>query len=136
MSLKEKSNGDIERQISMPSDEDNTDGSVEPRQDDSSPDKLYPNQFNLPNRLRRNPYQVVARPLPQEMPQRLTITDKCVQKWKKNTGIVIEKSFQKYAHIKISINSVAQFTRTVISVLFLAIRPKSLNMNLLIQLIT
>ena len=99
MSLKEKSNGDFERQISTPSDADNTDGTVEPRQDDSSPDKLYPNQYNLPDKLRLKPYQVVAKPLPQEMQQRLTITDKCVQKWKKNTGIFREKSFQKYAHI-------------------------------------
>ena len=99
MSLKEKSNGDIERQISMPSDEDNTDGSVEPRQDDSSPDKLYPNQFNLADQLRLKPYQVVAKPLPQELHQRLTITDKCVQKWIKNTGIVRLNSFQKYAHM-------------------------------------
>ena len=93
MSLTEKSNSDIERQISTPSDADNTDGSVEPRQDDSSPDKLYPNQFNLPDKLRLKPYQVVANPLLQEMQQRLTITDKCVRKWKKNTGIVRVNSF-------------------------------------------
>ena len=100
MSLKEKSNGDIERQISTASDEDNTDESVEPHQDDSSPDKLYPNQFNLPDKLRLKPYQVVARPLPQEMQQRLTMTDKCVRKWKKNTGIVRVHSLKKYAHKK------------------------------------
>ena len=93
MSLTEKSNSDIERQISTPSDADNTDGSVEPRQDDSSPDKLYPNQFNLPDKLRLKPHQVVANPLLQEMQQRLTITDKCVRKWKKNTGIVRVNSF-------------------------------------------
>ena len=99
MSLKEKSNGDIEQQISTPSDEDNTDGSVEPRQDDSSTDKVYPNQFNLPDKLRLKPYQVVAKPLAQEMQQRLTITDKCVGKWKRNIGILRMNSFQKYAHI-------------------------------------
>ena len=98
MSLKEKSNGDIEQQLSTPSDEDSTDGSVEQHQDDSSPDKLYPNQFNLPDKLRLKPYQVVAKPLPQEMPQRLTITDKCVGKWKRNIGILRMNSFQKYAH--------------------------------------
>ena len=98
MSLKEKSNGDIERQINTPSDADNTDGIVEPLQDDSSPDQLYPNQFNLPDKLRLKPYQVVTKPLPQEMQQRLTMTDKCARKWKKNTGIVRLNSLQKYAH--------------------------------------
>ena len=102
MSLKEKSNGDIERQISTTSDADNTDGSVEPRQDDSFPDKLYPNQFNLPDKLRLKPYQVVAKQSPQEMQQRLTITDKCVRKWKKNTGIVRVNLLQKYAQMIIN----------------------------------
>ena len=97
MSLKENSNGDIERQISIASDADNADGIVEPRQEDSSPDKLYPNQFELTEKLRLKPYQVVANPLLQEMQQRLTITDKCVRKWKKNTGIVRVNSLQKYA---------------------------------------
>ena len=93
MSLKEKSNGDIERQISIASDADNADGIVEPRQENSSPKQMYPNQFELTDKLRLKPYQVVAKPLPQEMQQRLTITDKCVRKWKKNTGIVRVNSF-------------------------------------------
>ena len=99
MSLKEKSNGDIERQISIASDADNADGIVEPRQEGSSLDKLYPNQFELTEKLRLKPYQVGAKRLPQEIEQKLTITDKCVRQWKKDTGIVRVKSFQKYGHI-------------------------------------
>ena len=98
MSLKEKSNGDIERQISIASDADNADGIVEPRQDDLSPDKLYPNQFDLPDNLRLKPYQVGSKRLPQETKERLTIIDKCFRQWKEDTGIVRVNSFQKYAH--------------------------------------
>ena len=98
MSLKEKSNGDIERQNSIASDADNADGIVEPRQEDSSPDKLYPNQFELTDKLRLKPYQVVAKRLPQEYKKKLTITDKCLRQWKKDTGIVRVNLFQKYAH--------------------------------------
>ena len=99
MSPKEKSNGDIERQISMASDADNADGIVEPRRDDSSPDILYPNQFDLPEKLRLKPHQVVAKRLTQEIEERLTITDKCLRQWKKDTGIVRVNSFQNYAHM-------------------------------------
>ena len=99
MSIKEKSNGDIERQISIASDADNKNGIVEARQDDPSSDKLYPNQFDLPDKLRLKPYQVVAKQLPQEIEERLTITDKCVRRWNKDTGKIRENSFQKYAYM-------------------------------------
>ena len=98
MSLKENSNGDIERQISIASDADNADGIVEPRQENSSPKQMYPNQFELTDKLRLKPYQVVAKRLPQEIEERLTITDKCLRQWKKDTGIVRVNLFQKYAY--------------------------------------
>ena len=89
MSLKEANNGDIEGQSSaLLYAIDAIDG--RPRQDDSSEETLYPNQFKLPEKLKLMPYQgplAISGPLLQEMQQKSIITDQCIQKWKKNTGI-------------------------------------------------
>ena len=89
MSLKEANNCDIEGQSSAFLYADTIDG--RPRQDDYSPETLYPNQFKLPEKLRLMPYQgplAISGPLLQEMQQKSIITDKCIQKWEKNAGIV------------------------------------------------
>ena len=47
-------------------------------------------QFKLPEKLKLMPYQgplAISGPLLQEMQQKNIITDQCIQKWKKNTGI-------------------------------------------------